>query len=193
MSNNHKIAIIGGGSAYVPGILDALVRVKEPLRQSEIALMDITTPGMAVMAGLGKRMIAEAGADLELTRTTDLAEALKGADFVVSNFRAGGFKGALLDYTIPDKYDLIGQETTGPGGTFFALRSVPQMLALCAAMEKNCPDAWLINYVNPTNFVADAIRRKSRIKCIAICDGGGNHLAGLPQCLMPIRSFCGAF
>ena len=177
MSSNHKIAIIGGGSAYVPGILHAIVRAEEALGRSEIALMDIAAPNMAVIAQLGKRMIAEAGVDLKLSSTTDLKRALEGADFVLSNFRAGGFEAARQDYAIPDKYDLIGQETTGPGGTFFALRSIPQMLDLCAAIEKHCPDAWLINYVNPTNFIADAIRRRSAIKYIAVCDGGGNHLA----------------
>lgn len=177
MSTNHKIAIIGGGSAYVPGILHSLIRAGEPLGRSEIALMDIAAPNMAIIAQLGERMVAEAGADLKLSSTTDLKTALAGADFVLSNFRAGGFEATRQDYAIPDKYDLIGQETTGPGGTFFALRSIPQMLDLCFAMEKHCPDAWLINYVNPTNFVADAIRRRSTIKCIAVCDGGGNHLA----------------
>ena len=177
MSGDCKIAIIGGGSAYVPGILHAIIRADEALGGSQIALMDIATPNMAVIAQLGKRMIAEAGVDLKLTSTTDLGSALDGADFVLSNFRAGGLDATRQDYVIPDKYDLIGQETTGPGGTFFALRSIPQMLDLCTAMEKRCPDAWLINYVNPTNFVADAIRRRSTIKCIAVCDGGGNHLA----------------
>ena len=177
VSRNHKIAIIGGGSAYVPGILHALIGAGEPLRGSEIVLMDIASPNMAVIAQLGKRMIAEAVADLKLTSTTDLMKALEGADFVLSNFRAGGFEATQQDYVIPGKYDLIGQETTGPGGTFFALRSIPQMLDLCAAMERHCPGAWLVNYVNPTNFVADAIRRRSGVKYIAVCDGGGNHLA----------------
>ena len=177
MSSDHKIAIIGGGSAYVPGILRAIIRAEEALGKTEIALMDIAAQNMAVIAQLGERMIADAGVDLRLTSTTDLKTALDGADFVLSNFRAGGLEATRQDYTIPGKFDLIGQETTGPGGTFFALRSIPPMLDLCAGMEKHCPDAWLINYVNPTNFVADAIRRERNVKCIAVCDGGGNHLA----------------
>ena len=176
MGAQQKIAIIGGGSAYVPGILHAFIREAESLGGSEIALMDVAEPNMAIIAKLGKRMIEEAGVRLTLTSTTDLENALAEAGFVLANFRAGGFAATRQDYTIPLKYDLIGQETTGPGGTFFALRSIPQMLDLCAAMEARCPDAWLINYVNPTNFVADAIRRRSTVKCIPVCDGGGNHL-----------------
>ena len=78
VSGNHKIAIIGGGSAYVPGILHAIIRAEEALGGSEIALMDIAAPNMAVIAGLGNRMIAEAGANLDLTSSTDLGEASTG-------------------------------------------------------------------------------------------------------------------
>jgi len=179
-----RLSIIGGGSPYVPGILYSLAHSGRVLSGGEVVLMDTDPARLPMMTRLGQRMVEEAGMALTITRTTDLAEALKGASFVLSNFRPGGLEGLRLDETIPDKYDVLGQETTGPGGTAFALRSVPQMLDLCHAMEGTCPDAWLINYVNPTNFVADAVRRKSTVKSIAICDGGGNELGySLPEML----------
>ncbi len=174
--SEERIAIIGGGSAYVPGILYSLANSGGALSGSEIVLMDIDASRLPMMAKLGERMAEEAGGSVAVTSTTDLSQALDGATYVLGNFRPGGLEGLRLDETIPDKYDILGQETTGPGGTFFALRSVPQMLDLCRAMEAVCPDAWMINYVNPTNFVADAVRRESGIRCIAICDGGGNSL-----------------
>jgi len=144
--------------------------------------MDIDPSRLPVMAGLGHRMVEEAETDLVITSTTDLTQALRGASFVLTNFRSGGLEGLRLDEVIPNKYGVLGQETTGPGGTFFALRSIPQVLYLCKRMEGVCPEAWMINYVNPTNFVADAVRRESKIKCIAICDGGGNALQhSLPE------------
>jgi alpha-galactosidase/6-phospho-beta-glucosidase family protein len=179
----EKIAIIGGGSPYVPGILYSFAR-SEVLSGSEIVLMDVDPSRLPTMAGLGQRMVAEVGANLALTSTTDLTQALEGATFVLTNFRPGGVEGLQLDEEIPDKYDILGQETTGPGGTFFALRSIPQVLDLCRRMEDACPEAWLINYVNPTNFVADAVRRETEVNCIAICDGGGNGLRySLPELL----------
>jgi 6-phospho-beta-glucosidase len=117
-------------------------------------------------------MVEEAEANLVVTSTTELVQALGGATFVLTNFRPGGLEGLRLDEVIPSKYGVIGQETTGPGGAFFALRSIPQVLHLCQCMEDVCPQAWMINYVNPTNFVADAVRRESDVKCVAICDGG---------------------
>ena len=171
---NEKIVIVGGGSAYVPGILYSLANSAMALGDAEIALMDIDPSRLPLMTALGQRMVAEAGSDLTITSTTDLNESLTGATFVLTNFRPGGLDGLRLDEAIPDRYGVLGQETTGPGGTSFALRSVPQVLDLCSAMEETCPDAWLINYTNPANFVADAIRRRSTIKSVSLCDGGGN-------------------
>ncbi|NIO11044.1 MAG: 6-phospho-beta-glucosidase, partial [Deltaproteobacteria bacterium] len=139
---------------------------------------------LPLMTRLGKRMVGEARTNLVITSTTDLSQALEGATFVLTNFRPGGMQGLRLDEIIPIKYNILGQETTGPGGTFFALRSIPEVLHLCKYMEDVCPEAWMINYVNPANFVADAVRRESKIKCIAICDGGGNNLRySLPEML----------
>jgi len=172
----EKIAIIGGASPYVPGILYSFAHSGDVLAGSEIVLMDVDPSHLPTMTALGQRMVAEAGADLRVTSTTDLDQALEGGTFVLTNFRPGGLEGLRLDEEIPDRYDIMGQETTGPGGTFFALRSIPQVLDLCRRMEDVCPDAWLINYVNPTNFVADAVQRESDVKCVALCDGGGNGL-----------------
>lgn len=180
----RSLAIIGGGSPYVPGILYALAHSGQPLSGGKVVLMDVDATRLPMMTRLGERMVEEAGIDLAVTSTTDLDQALAGASFVLANFRPGGLEGLRLDETIPSKYDLLGQETTGPGGTAFALRSIPQVVVLCKAMERICPDAWLVNYVNPTNFVADAIRRESTVKWIAICDGGGNELShSLPAAL----------
>lgn len=172
----EKIAIIGGGSAYVPGILYSFAHVGQAISGSEISLMDIDPSRLPMMQNLGMRIVRELGVDLKITSTTDLKKALDGATFALTNFRPGGIEGLRLDEEIPLKYGILGQETTGPGGTFFALRAIPQVLSLCESMEDICPDAWLINYTNPTNFVADAVYRKSKVKCAAICDGGGNGL-----------------
>jgi len=172
----EKIVIIGGGSAYVPGILYSLAHTEEILSGSEVCLMDINPSWLPMMQKLTEKMVSEAGTNLKVTQTTNLEEALNNSTFVLTNFRPGGIESLQMDEEIPNKYNILGQETTGPGGTFFALRSVPQVLELCEKVEKICPEAWVINYVNPTNFVADAIRRKTKVKSVSICDGGGNGL-----------------
>jgi len=192
----EKISIIGGGSAYVPGILYSFARLGGGIPGSELCLMDIQPSRLPVMQKLGDVMVREAGVNLRVTATTDLKESLEDTTFVLTNFRPGGLECLRLDEEIPAKYGILGQETTGPGGTFFALRSVPQVLKLCEAMEEVCPNAWLINYTNPTNFIADAVNRRSRVKCISICTGGGNGLYyGLTQTfgmkLGDVRPTCG--
>lgn len=172
-----KIAIIGGGSPYIPMVLYSFAHCGGVFSGAEVCLMDIDGSRLPIIQALGTNIAKDAKADIKFTATTSLEEALSGSDFVISNFRAGGVESLRLDEEIPVKYGVFGNETTGPGGTFYALRSIPQTLNLCRSVEAICPDAWFINYTNPTNFVADAVRRKSKVKIIAVCDGGGNGLS----------------
>lgn len=172
----EKIVIVGGSSAYVPGILYCLACTREIFSGSEICLMDINSSRLPMVQKLAERMIEEAGVEIKVTQTTNLEEALGNASFVLTNFRPGELEGLRLDEEIPNKYDILGQETTGPGGTFFALRSIPQVVELCQRVERICPEAWVINYVNPVNFVADAIYHKTEVKFILYVTGVGMAL-----------------
>lgn len=167
-----KIVYIGGGSAYAPGVLRAFIGSPEVFDGAEIALVDIDQANLDLVQRLGTKMAQAANVDLHITATIERRAALAGADFVLTSFRAGGFKARALDERIPLKYGVIGQETVGPGGFFFALRSLRVIGALCAEMEEICPEAWLINYANPTNIIGEAVSRYSRVKVLALCDGG---------------------
>jgi 6-phospho-beta-glucosidase len=134
--------------------------------------MDINAPNLELISRLGERMARAAGADLRITATTDRRSAIAGAQFVLTSFRAGGFQARALDERIPLRYGVIGQETVGPGGFFFALRNLRVMRELCAEMEELCPDAWLVNYANPTNIIGEAVSRFTKVKALALCDGG---------------------
>ena len=120
---------------------------------------------------LGQRLVADAGVDLRLSATVDRAAALDGAGAVLASFRPGGFEARHLDELIPLKYDLIGQETQGPGGFFMALRSIAVLKDVTTEMERHCPNAWLINYTNPVNIVSEAITHHSSIRTISLCEG----------------------
>ncbi|MEO8286071.1 MAG: glycoside hydrolase [Chloroflexota bacterium] len=177
-----KVAYIGGGSAYAPGVVRAFIELPDVFAGSEIALMDLDAANLDVVRRLTTAMARSAGADLTITATTDRREALAGADFVLTSFRAGGFAARALDERIPLKYGVIGQETVGPGGFFFALRSMQVIRDLCAEMEDLCPSAWLMNYANPTNIIGEAVSCFSSVKVLALCDGGKHdafHVAEL--------------
>jgi 6-phospho-beta-glucosidase len=166
-----KIAVIGGGSVYTAGILRTLVDRAEEFAGASVVLEDLRPERQETMLALGRNLIRARKADLTIRATLDLEEALDGADFVITCFRVGGRQALQLDVSIPAKYDIYGDETAGPGGIFFALRTAPVVVDIAQRMGKRCPRAYMINYANPTAFVADTVRRTSTIEELSLCSG----------------------
>ena len=166
----QKIAVIGGGSAYSPGILNAFIQKADVFQGYEIALMDIAPEALGIVQKLGSRMATAAGVDLTITATLNQKEAVTDAEYVLSTFRQGGFEARHDDETIPLKYDVIGQETIGPGGFFFAMRTLPVIRSLLEDMKSHAPGSVLVNYTNPTQIVAEAVTHFTDVPCISICD-----------------------
>lgn len=181
--SNIKLTIIGAGSTYTPELLEGVIIRKDSLPVSEIALMDINKEKLTIVGGLCKRMIEKAGLKTKVILTEDLEEALKGADFVLAQIRVGQLACRVLDEKIPLKYGLIGQETTGIGGFFKALRTIPALLNITNHMERICPDAWLINFSNPSGILAQALQNYTKIKTIGLCNVPINMITGVEQAL----------
>ncbi|MCL5036175.1 MAG: 6-phospho-beta-glucosidase [Chloroflexi bacterium] len=165
-----KITVIGGGSTYAPELADGLLNYKDRLGIEEITLQDIDPERLETVGGLVLRMARKLAPGLSVTLETDQKKALKNADFVISQVRVGGQEARLLDETVPLKYGVIGQETTGPGGMFKAFRTLPVMTRLASDMEKICPGAALINFTNPSGLITRGITRTSSIKVIGLCN-----------------------
>lgn len=188
-----KIAIIGAGSSYTPEVMDGLF--KEPcFANSEVALYDLPEADQRLEAvvGLSNRMAAKQKVKMDIHKAETLETALEGASFVLSQFRVGQLQARILDEKIPLKYGLIGQETTGAGGFFNAMRTIPATLNLVRAMEKICPDAWLINFTNPSGIITEAVHRNSKIKCVGLCNVPYNmHMDAARLCnVEPKRIYC---
>lgn len=171
-----KIAVIGGGSAYAPGLLHAFVRNADAFAGSELALMDIADEELDVIHRLGKRMIEAADVDLRLTATTNRSTAIADADYVLSTFRQGGFQARHQDETVPLEHAIIGQETIGPGGFFFAMRTLPVIQGIIHEMRRLASGAMLINYTNPTQIVAEAVEHFTDVPVISLCDQSDGDL-----------------
>src|SRR5512141_1091060 len=101
------------------------------------------------MAGLTRRMIEASGRRMAVESSRDVVTAAASADFVVTQIRVGGMDARRLDEAIPLKYGVIGQETTGPGGMFKALRTIPVMLDIARTVAEVAPQAYILNYTNP--------------------------------------------
>ena len=120
----------------------------------------------AVLDGLA----AEHGARLPFRTTTDLVDAVEGADFVFCAIRVGQLEGRVVDEDVPLGLGVLGQETTGPGGICFALRTIPVMVRLAETIAKHAPDAWLINFTNPAGMVTEAVQQVLGDRAVGICD-----------------------
>jgi 6-phospho-beta-glucosidase len=164
------VAVIGSGSTYCPELVDGFIKARKSLKLKKISFMDIDERKRSIVGSLCIRMLKNAGVDCEVVLTDDLDSALVGADFVVTQIRVGKLPARHLDETIPIKYDLIGQETTGIGGFFKALRTIPVMKNICNRIEAICPDAWLINFTNPSGIITEFVLNNTNVKCIGLCN-----------------------
>lgn len=176
-----KIAIIGGGSAYAPGLIQAFGQEGDAFGGAELALMDVAAPELETVRRLAERLLE--GSGLTVSATTQRERALDGADMVLTTFREGGLAARRLDERIPLRHDLVGQETIGPGGFFFAMRTLPVIRAITDEMARWAPGATLVNYANPTQIVAEAVHRTSAVPCIAICDQTDDDRVHIAQAL----------
>lgn len=168
-----RICIIGGGSAYMTSMFASLARYARAgdLAGSEVVLTDINEPAVKLMCEWGQAGATRDRIPLTFSYEMDLDKALDGADFVLSVIRPGGLEGRYYDETIPEKYQELGIETVGVGGVFMALRCIPVVAEIAKAIQRRCPNAWLINYTNPTNMVCDASVRAGHERTLGLCDG----------------------
>lgn len=168
---SSSIVIAGGGSTYTPEIilmlLDNLDRF--PIRQ--IKFYDNDYERQKTIADACEIIIREQAPDIKFSATTDPKEGFTDVDFVMAHIRVGKFEMRDYDEKIPLKHGLVGQETCGPGGIAYGIRSITGVLELVEYMERYSPSAWMLNYSNPAAIVAEAIRKaKPQAKVINICD-----------------------
>lgn len=169
-----KIVTIGGGSSYTPELMEGFIKRYDELPIREIWLVDIEEgkEKLGIVGQLAQRMWDASPYDVKVYLTLDRREALPGADFVTTQFRAGLLEARIKDERIPLSYGMLGQETNGAGGIFKAFRTIPIMLDIVKDMKELCPDAWLINFTNPSGMVTEAVLRYGRWeKVIGLCNG----------------------
>ncbi|MCT4353219.1 6-phospho-beta-glucosidase [Streptomyces sp. Je 1-79] len=165
-----KLTILGGGGFRVPLVYGALLGDHAEGRVTRVTLHDLDGGRLSAIA----RVLAEQGAGVpdapEVTATTDLDEALRGADFVFSAIRVGGLAGRAADERIALAEGVLGQETVGAGGIAYGLRTVPVAVQIARRISVLAPDAWVINFTNPAGLVTEAMARVLGDRVVGICD-----------------------
>ena len=165
-----KLTIVGGGGFRVPLVYGALLEKAERLGLDEVVLHDVDAGRLERIGMVLEGLAAEHGARLPFRSTTVLDDAVEGADYVFSAVRVGQLEGRVVDESVPLGLGVLGQETTGPGGICFALRTIPAMVALAEAMAARAPGAWLINFTNPAGMVTEAVQQVLGDRAIGVCD-----------------------
>jgi 6-phospho-beta-glucosidase len=153
-----KIAVIGGGSTYTPELIEGFGRRGDLLPVDELVLHDVDAERLAVVGALAGRIMTRLGWPGRLITTTSLSGAVDGAAAVLVQLRVGGQRTRLVDETLPGKFGMLGQETTGPGGFAKALRTVPVVLDIADEVRKRAdPAAWIVDFTNPVGIVTRAL------------------------------------
>ena len=165
-----KLTILGGGGFRVPLVYGALLGDHAEGRVTHVTLYDLDEGRLSAIA----RVLVEQGAGVPdapvVTATTDLDEALRGADFVFSAIRVGGLEGRAADERIALAEGVLGQETVGAGGIAYGLRTVPVAERIARRVAELAPDAWVINFTNPAGLVTEAMSRILGDRVVGICD-----------------------
>lgn len=177
-----RLTILGGGGFRVPLVYGALLGDHAEGRVSHVTLYDEDSARLRAMA----RVLADQASGIAdapaVTATTDLDEALRGADFVFSAIRVGGLEGRAADERIALAEGVLGQETVGAGGIAYGLRTVPVAREIARRVARTAPGAWVINFTNPAGVVTEAMAEELGDRVIGICDspvGLGRRIARL--------------
>lgn len=166
-----SIVIAGGGSTFTPGIVLMLLQEAERFPLRKLILYDNDPKRQGILGEALEILLKEEAPELEFFYTTDPKEAFTDVDFVFAHIRVGQYAMREMDEKIPLKHGVVGQETCGPGGIAYGMRSIKDMLELVDYMEEYSPNAWMLNYSNPAAIVAEAMRvLRPDSKILNICD-----------------------
>ena len=178
-----KIVLIGAGShSFSKNLITDILTYPE-FSDSTVTLMDIAAEPLELATAFAMKLVKQNRFKTRIESTTDMREALKGANYVIVAIRVGGANSSRIDREITLKYGIneaIG-DTTGPGGVFYAVRHIPAILGICRDMAELCPDAWLLNYTNPMAMITWAVNDYTKIKNIGLCHSVKNTAAELAR------------
>lgn len=171
MKQKFSVVIAGGGSTYTPEIILMLLDNLDKLPLRCIKLYDNDEDRQNKLAKACEIIIKEKDPDIEFVATTDPQTAYTDVDFCLAHIRVGQLPMREMDEKISLKHGVVGQETCGPGGIAYGMRSIAGVLENIDYMEKYSPNCWMLNYSNPAAIVAEATRRlRPNSRVINICD-----------------------
>lgn len=166
-----KVAVMGGGSTYTPELVNGFLERSASFPLTELWLLDISQERLDIVGKFAQRMVQAAGAPFAVHLTTNLRDAIQGAQYVTTQLRVGGMAARREDEYLGKRHGLIGQETTGVGGMAKALRTIPVILEIARTIQALAPGAMLVNFTNPAGLVTEALARYAPdVPSVGVCN-----------------------
>lgn len=165
-----KLALLGGGGFRVPLIFQALAEHALDVAIDQLWLYDTDRQRLDLMGRVLAELAQQYPDPPRVHLSSELTEALAGADFVFSAFRVGGTRGRINDERVALDLGLLGQETVGPGGFAYGLRTLPVAMQVAETVRAVAPQAWVINFTNPAGVITEAMGRVLGERVVGICD-----------------------
>lgn len=167
----YSVVIAGGGSTYTPGIVMMMMDKLDEFPIRSLTLYDNDGERQEIIGKALEIVMKNSAPQVKFSYTTDPQKAFTDVDFCMAHIRVGKYAMRELDEKIPLKYGVVGQETCGPGGIAYGMRSIGGMIQLIDDMETYSPNCWMLNYSNPASIVAEACRvLRPKARVLNICD-----------------------
>ncbi len=178
-----KLCVLGGGGVRSPFLAKSIACNADIANLTEVVLMDNDPYKLSKYGEIAKQVANKINSKLKITLTTDVKEAVKDADFVITTLRVGNDEGRVADEQIVRKYGLLGQETTGACGFAFAMKSIPELIKYCELIKEHAkPDCYIFNFTNPSGLVTQALNSLG-YNVIGICDAPSEFVKQLAEIL----------
>ena len=172
-SSSPKVTVIGAGSLFFGRQAIWQMVASRHLNGGTLALVDTNLERLEILKTVAEKVIAETGVPLKLETSGDWQDCLPGSDFVVLSFARDTVKYRGIDCEVSEKYGvrMCSGDTIGPGGVFRAMREFPLILECARDIERLCPDAWVVNYINPSAVHGIGLQQFApQLKSFALCD-----------------------
>ncbi len=172
-----KLAVIGGGGVRSMFLARSIAARTDSLGISELVFMDNDEKKLNIFGKMAKKISEMIAPSLCFSLTTDIFEAVKDADYVITTIRVGGDSLRVKDERTALSMGVLGQETTGAAGFSFAMRSIPVLCEYCEIIKKFAkPDVKVFNFTNPAGLVSQALSDKGYDFTYGICDAPSGML-----------------
>lgn len=176
-----RMTILGGSSVYVPEFIVSLT--SHNVNCKEIVLYGRPGEKLRIVSEFCQRLVDRSGFPTRIIASTNLAESVDGAAYVLNHIRVGGMEARVRDEKLPPKFGMVGDESLGAGGVANALRTLPVVLDLAEQVAAVNPDCQFINLTNPMGTVVEALLKHTKLNVVGVCDLPGEYIRKVEHAL----------